>query len=370
MSRLRLTPVLFAAVFALGAGSAVRADDAKCQDGVAKGSRNVGNQEQKKNRACVKDGAGDIDGCVDVESGKAAIQRGKLADLYAPGGKCDPLPALGVGSDPNDIADDTEASAGDILRKVFGDPVDGIAAGDKCQDKIAKRGGKKFDTELKAFRSCIKDAAPVSSQAVIDGCIATGVNDAKAQNTVQPKLQADMASQCTFPVPAGMEDGDCSACTAATTCAACVGNIVDCEACEAMNSSSNSAVNCDLLDDGASNFSCGGCAAAGGQAVGGFCWFLGAIGASCDATCTGMGRTCSPGTISYAGTGGTDAQCQSVLTALGFPGAVSTYGDGSGIGCTVLAPGIFNFPRREVGAPTTCAGLSTNTNPARACACQ
>jgi len=248
--------VLCAAVFAMGVGSAVRADDAKCQDGVAKGSRNLVNQEQKKNRACVKDGSGDIDGCVDVESGKAAIQRGKLADLYASGGKCNPVAALGVGSDPNDIADNTEGSAGDILRKVFGDPVDGIVAGDKCQDKIAKGAGKKLDSELKAFRSCIKDTAPVS-QVTVDGCIATGVNDAKAQNTVQPKLQADMASQCTFPVPAGMDDGACSGCTDATTCATCVGNIVDCEACEAMNSSSGSAVNCDLLDDGVSNFSCG-----------------------------------------------------------------------------------------------------------------
>ena len=65
----------------------------------------------------------------------------RLADLYATGGKCDPLPAFGVGANPAAIAAETEKSSGDILRKVFGDPVDGINAGSKCQDKIAKRAG-------------------------------------------------------------------------------------------------------------------------------------------------------------------------------------------------------------------------------------
>jgi hypothetical protein len=42
---------LFAFVIAMGIGSAARGDDAKCQDAVAKGSRNVGNQEQKNDRS-------------------------------------------------------------------------------------------------------------------------------------------------------------------------------------------------------------------------------------------------------------------------------------------------------------------------------
>lgn len=252
----RLASTLCAALFAMAIGSAARGDDAKCQDGVAKGSRNVGNQEQKKNRKCVKDGAGDVDTCVDAESPKAAIKRTKLADLYATGGKCDPVPALGVNALPNDIADGTEAASGDILRAVFGDPVDGIVAGSKCDDKIAKRAGKKFDTELKAFRACVKNGAPLGSQAAVDACIAAGVNDAKAQSTVQPKLDADVAAQCLTSPPEGADDGNCNACASSAACSACIGNIVDCEACLAMNNSANGTADCDTLDDGSSNGSC------------------------------------------------------------------------------------------------------------------
>jgi hypothetical protein len=259
MSRSKFASALVAAAFAMGVAGAARADDAKCQDAVAKGSRNVGNQEQKKNRKCVKDGTGDIDTCVDTESPKAAVKETKLVDLFAVGGKCDPVPPIGVNSSASDIATETETSSGDILRKTFGDPVDGIVAGSKCQDKIAKRAGKKFDTELKAFRSCIKDAAPLASQGALDTCIANGVNDAKAQTTVQPKLLNDMTSQCDFTgglAPLGMDDGDCSTCVDAATCATCIGDIVDCEACEAMVNSSNGSADCDLLDDGMANASC------------------------------------------------------------------------------------------------------------------
>src|SRR5262249_53895478 len=45
----------------------------------------------------------------------------------------------------------------------------------------------------------------------------------------------------------------------------------------------------------------------GGHLVGGFCWFAASTpGTSCDSVCAavGSGSTCSPGTVSYAGTGG------------------------------------------------------------------
>jgi hypothetical protein len=249
-----------AALLAMTIGSAANAapDIAKCEDAVAKGSRNVGNQEQKKNRKCVKDAVGEnVDACVDAEGAKAAIKRTKLQDLYAPGGKCDGVAAQ-VNPDPDDIADDTEDAAGDILRGAFGDPVDGIVPGSKCHDKIAKRAGKKFDTELKAFRACVKTNVPLTPAEVVT-CVGSGVNDTKAQSTVQPKLEADMAAQCTFSSPpAGLEDGACSGCVDAPTCATCIGNIVDCQACLAMNNSNNGTADCDQLDDGVVNSSCGG----------------------------------------------------------------------------------------------------------------
>jgi hypothetical protein len=254
---------LGAAAFALAIGSVARAADpvAKCQDGNAKASRNIANQEQKKNRKCVKDGAGDISACVNAEGAKSATKRGKLTDLFATDDKCDPVPGLGVngGNGGNDTADGTEQAAGDILRGVFGDPVDGIVAGDKCQDAIAKRAGKAYDAALKGFRKCIKDAAPLANQGAVDTCVGTGVNDAKTAKFINEKLLKDMGKKCTFASPpAGMEDGDCSACGDAATCTACVGVIVRCQACLAANNSSNGTADCDTLDDGdGGNGSCG-----------------------------------------------------------------------------------------------------------------
>src|SRR5262249_10491075 len=45
----------------------------------------------------------------------------------------------------------------------------------------------------------------------------------------------------------------------------------------------------------------------GGVNVGGVCWYLGGPAASCDSTCSGVGRVCDAATLSYAGTGGTSA---------------------------------------------------------------
>jgi hypothetical protein len=110
----------------------------------------------------------------------------------------------------------------------------------------------------------------------------------------------------------------------------------------------------------------------GGVGVGGFCWFLGALDASCDDTCTGMGLTCSPGTISYAGSGGTSAQCEAVLSALSpglFFGGDLSCTAGFSVGCAV---GHFNggitAGIRCTDPPTDCAGLGLTAG--RACACQ
>jgi hypothetical protein len=260
-TKCKLVSALGVAAFALVIGSAARAQDDKCQDANAKGSRNIANQEQKKNRKCVKDGSGDVSACVAAEGEKSLIKRGKLLELFQVDGKCETLPAVGVngGGAPagSDTADGTEQAAGDILRGVFGDPVDGIVLDDKCQDATAKRAGKAFDAGLKGFRKCVKDTAPPLTQGALDACVGTGVNDAKTSKFIDEKLLNDMTTKCTFlSPPAGMEDGDCSACTDAATCTACVDTIVRCQICTAANNSSNGQANCDTLDDGMANASC------------------------------------------------------------------------------------------------------------------
>jgi hypothetical protein len=106
-----------------------------------------------------------------------------------------------------------------------------------------------------------------------------------------------------------------------------------------------------------------------GELVGGSCWFLGALGESCDATCGGLGMTCDPATVTYAGSGGTDADCLAVLTALGV---TDTYSGGQfclgtlPVGC-VDEPA-FTSAYRCSSPATTCAGSAAGLR--RACACQ
>lgn len=101
-----------------------------------------------------------------------------------------------------------------------------------------------------------------------------------------------------------------------------------------------------------------------GALVGGFCWYLGATGESCDTVCTNQALSCDPATISYAGSGGTLAQCDAVMDVLYGPGAAAdTLSSGSNVGCFLYA-GLFAY-RDPLG--TTCAAAEPGL--ARACAC-
>jgi hypothetical protein len=97
--------------------------------------------------------------------------------------------------------------------------------------------------------------------------------------------------------------------------------------------------------------------------TGGFCWFLGSEGADCDSTCAAVGRVYDPATKAYAGSDGTDANCQNVLDAL-LMTAVGPIVDISagGFGCCVPYD----------GARDTDPTLSGISKPGlnRVCACQ
>lgn len=114
------------------------------------------------------------------------------------------------------------------------------------------------------------------------------------------------------------------------------------------------------------------CAGAGGVEVGGACWFAGATNQSCDDACAAVGATCDlAATKDYAGSGGSTANCEAVLEALGlgFPGSGVGLGPGTG-GCG-LGDDTNRFRSTD---PTTCEGSgahpSTANNPRRACACE
>ncbi|HXC53297.1 MAG TPA: hypothetical protein VN634_20600 [Candidatus Limnocylindrales bacterium] len=112
-----------------------------------------------------------------------------------------------------------------------------------------------------------------------------------------------------------------------------------------------------------------GACPSGGQLVGGFCWYLSAAGASCDATCSGVGLVYNDATRTYAGSDGASfADCNSVLEALGTEG--TQYGDGTcldGIGCFWQS---FGIGRVRCTSPTTTgSAYDTEGTALRACAC-
>jgi hypothetical protein len=123
-------------------------------------------------------------------------------------------------------------------------------------------------------------------------------------------------------------------------------------------------VTCDAGGYSYSGTSCS--AACGGTSVGGYCWYYGASGASCDTVCTGHGGYNSA-TLNYAGSAGTNAQCNSVLTALGAPGSSTIDAGNCGtwnkyMGC------------QYVGGRYRCTNATTNSSQGisgtiRACAC-
>lgn len=115
--------------------------------------------------------------------------------------------------------------------------------------------------------------------------------------------------------------------------------------------------------------------ACGGTSVGGYCWYFGAGGESCDTVCASHGGCDITGTRDYAGSAGSLANCQAVLSALGQgSGAIDDFPNNSvNLGCgkfgsfTNMSPHLM----RDYYNATTCsaAGLASPLADQRACAC-
>jgi hypothetical protein len=107
---------------------------------------------------------------------------------------------------------------------------------------------------------------------------------------------------------------------------------------------------------------CFSCAGIGGVMVGGSCWFLGASASSCLNTCVAEGLAYDPATLSFAGSGGSDASCDQVLIALGYLGAPVSSTSGSGFGCAISSGS-------GVRDTTATSAAATASGVQRACAC-
>ncbi len=124
-----------------------------------------------------------------------------------------------------------------------------------------------------------------------------------------------------------------------------------------------------LANGGTSGSGGGGSCLGSGTRVGGYCWFIGAQNESCTQVCANAGGMLmyDPATLSYAGSGGSLAQCEGVLDALGV-------GTGSPVSmdCSPDALGCAYDPttpaRVHCSSPATTEGAA-GADWARACAC-
>jgi hypothetical protein len=63
------------------------------------------------------------------------------------------------------------------------------------------------------------------------------------------------------------------------------------------------------------------CVTCSGLSRGGYCWYIGGNGQSCNTVCTSRGGVNAAGIINYVGSSGSLANCSAVLNALGFASA-------------------------------------------------
>jgi hypothetical protein len=131
---------------------------------------------------------------------------------------------------------------------------------------------------------------------------------------------------------------------------------------------------CDTATGGAQTLgtlACGGgcvfdtsqCKACPGRTVGGFCWIVGASNTSCTSACASNSLTYHDATRTYAGSSGTDGNCQAVADAFSYPYTVFFGTGSSGLGC--FASGIQLI--RDVN---TTSPDASQPGVLRFCACQ
>lgn len=152
-------------------------------------------------------------------------------------------------------------------------------------------------------------------------------------------------------------------CCAATTPFPLCGSDIGPSECGSVGGAYNASAVC--LPSGA----CAPCEAT----TGGYCWFLGADGASCDDVCAAVGLTYDSATLTYAGSDGVNhqaniANCAAVLDDLGTPtNPVAPFPTcGTGLGCFAQLSG---FPRVLCGTPPTISSAA-QSGALRACACR
>lgn len=219
-------------------------------------------RNRRQTRKCIKDNlTGDATSCVDAVSVKAADKEASVYALFDLGGDCNPNAAFGVVDSGTPAGDDAakaiESGTDDILRDLWGNPVDGIVEGNRCGDSVAKRTGKLYDAIIKSFVKCIKSTPP-ADLAALDTCIGlavTGGPSVKASD----KLVNEVGVRCGIggTETIGVDDGVCDPTGGEPfPFTICARDLTQCRACLALTAVTGGSPDCDFLDDEMTNSSC------------------------------------------------------------------------------------------------------------------
>ncbi len=109
--------------------------------------------------------------------------------------------------------------------------------------------------------------------------------------------------------------------------------------------------------------------ACGGTEVRGYCWYVGAENASCDAVCAPHGGY-HKATRTFAGSDGSPQNCRSLLKALRVPLDNFFPTTQGGIGCFILRTTSGNYFGYWDSQPTTASATSATPGRRRICACR
>lgn len=219
----------------------------------------------------------------------------------------------------------------------------------KCEMKFADAWQKAIDNATNAGTTCPDDPLAAGDyKSVIDahsGNIATALGgDGLTAPSTCGNGTIEQGEECDFGTLGG---GSCSTAT------------------------SNAEPNGELACGAGCTFDTSGCLGCPGTLAGGACWVLGAQGGSCLSACTGQGLAYDAATATYAGSGGSNANCLAVAQAMfpfytspPYPEPLQVQGTtSSGVGCTV-----FNLPTLiRDGNPTTSESVDAQLS--RICAC-
>jgi len=232
---------------------------------------------------CLKDGAkgklaGTVEACIVADAkGKVATAEAKTTADFAKLCTGAKLPPYGV-VDADAVNDAGRAKEPALFHDVFGPDLDAALVGEaddqnaaKCQQAVVSSVKKCQDAMLKEFVACAARGLKTSFDDASDiaSCLGADPQGKAAktcdlrEETSPGKLKVDgirkaLDQQCVAKgvalgdVVAGCAPGDVEATHA------CVDAYVDCRVCLAANTAGGLARDCDVVDDGSANGSCGG----------------------------------------------------------------------------------------------------------------